>query len=540
MQRINSAILVTLSVMALVLLLGGMALIHSQTASPPQEAETAPPLPLMLAHTGDAPRLERPVVAFDHDGHTKALNQVKKKDCAVCHILEEKDPRLSSDKMLQVFAFPKTPYERRDKSAIMLAYHDVCVTCHKEKASEGVKSGPRIGMCGLCHVKTEHAPEVSWRWSPIFDYARHAKHVEANQKKCEICHHVYDKEQRKLIYKKDTENTCRACHGSQDTKDAISMKKAAHAQCISCHMKLAEEKKKTGPFVCKGCHGEHKEMKPDELIKLPRLVRGQKDYLDISLKDPKTATMKAVPFNHKDHEARGQFCNACHHNSLEKCSNCHTRAGDMKKGGGVTFERAFHNPDSNRSCVGCHETAKKQSQCAGCHSLMPTKTMPKSACLVCHRGPSDGKPVEYPPMSLVFDKEKVPDKVVMKHLEKEFKPVELPHVKIVTKLGVISNKSSLARAFHAGSEQSFCSACHHKGDLQATSKVPGCTACHSRPFDPKEPGKPGILAAYHRQCMGCHEAMNQKPLPLECIKCHPAKEERITAGLIPALSPAAE
>jgi len=494
----------------------------------------------MLAHKGDAPKLDRPEVAFDHDRHTAALNQVNKKDCALCHGLEEKDDRLSGDKTIQVFTFPKAQYPQQDRSAIMSAFHNACVSCHKEKASAGTKTGPRVGLCGLCHSKTKAVPQVSWSWSPIFNYARHAKHVDANQKKCELCHHTYDKEQRKLIYKKDTENSCRACHTSQDSKEAISMKKAAHSACISCHMKLAEEKKKSGPFLCKGCHGEHKELKPDDLVKIPRLVRGQKDFLDISLKDPKTETMKAVPFNHKGHETRGQFCNACHHHSLEKCSNCHTRAGDVKKGGGITFERAFHQPDSNRSCVGCHETAKKEAQCAGCHSVMMTKAIPKSACLVCHRGPSEGKPFDVPPLPLVFDKEKVPEKVVMKHLEKEFKPVELPHLKIVTKLGLISNKSPLARAFHAAKEESLCSSCHHNGELKATRKVPGCTACHSRPFDPKEPGKPGVLAAYHRQCMGCHQAMNQKPLPLQCDKCHPAKTGGMTAGVIPPVATATE
>ena len=298
-------------------------------------------------------------------------------------------------------------------------------------------------------------------------------------------------------------------------------------------MKLSAEKKKTGPFNCKGCHGEHKELKATEIAKIPRLLRDQKDFMDIALPDPKTGRMKVVPFNHKVHETRGQFCNSCHHNSLEKCSNCHTRAGDVEKGGGVTFERAFHKQRTKLSCVGCHDVAKKQPKCAGCHSVMMTKGMPQSSCPVCHRGPSEGKPVEVPPIPLVFDKNKVPEKVVMKQLSKEFKPADLPHLKIVTKLGKISNESSLARWFHAAREQALCSACHHNGELMASAKVPTCTACHSRPFDPKEMGKPGILAAYHRQCMGCHQAMNQKPLPLQCVKCHPLNENRITANLIP-------
>ena len=50
-------------------------------------------------------------------------------------------------------------------------------------------------------------------------------------------------------------------------------------------------------------------------------------------------------------------------------------------------------------------------------------------------------------MTLVMDKEKVPEKVVMKELVNEFKAVELPHQKIVKKLTEISNKSPLATFF---------------------------------------------------------------------------------------------
>jgi hypothetical protein len=81
-------------------------------------------------------------------------------------------------------------------------------------------------------------------------------------------------------------------------------------------------------------------------------------------------------------------------------------------------------------------------------------------------------------------------------------------------------------------DQTLCSGCHHRTDTAAAQakKVPACASCHSRPFEPGDLGRPGIQAAYHRQCMGCHEAVKQKPAPLECVKCHPAKEQIKTAG----------
>ncbi len=537
----------------LVLLFGVTGFVYSG-----EPAEQSPGdgvrLPLLIGHMGISEALERPEVAFDHDRHTKALKHAKKADCKVCHIVEEKDDRLV-EKKVQIFGFPKFPYNAKDRKSIRDAYHAGCGNCHSKMTAEGKKTGPDIGLCGKCHVRKPLVRKVTWGWQPIFNYDRHNRHLNvlektgiARDKTCAECHHIFDEKQKKLTYKKDTENSCRACHKAKDEKNARAMRKVAHARCIGCHLKTAEALlkrgqapktgKEVGPFECKGCHGEHKILSPEEIIKIPRLVRGQKDVMDVAVKDVKKARMKLVAFNHKAHEPRAQFCNTCHHHSLEKCSNCHTEKPDLKtkphlqKGGGVSFERAFHKSGAVQSCAGCHETAKKSRNCAGCHQWLLT-SMPKASCPVCHRGPSEGKPIKAPaPLPLVFDKEKVPEKVLIKDLENEYKPAELPHQKIVAKLTTISNKSSLALFFHSQKgEQALCEGCHHRTDPGSVKKVPKCSSCHGIRFNPKELGKPGILASYHRQCMGCHEAMGQKPKSLECVKCHAAKEpEKNTPG----------
>ncbi len=575
---IHSALLVSAGLMMLTAL-GKMEVAHPRDVESIIHSGTAP-LPIVLEHKGQSPDLERPAVAFDHDKHTAALKNGKTDDCTVCHVLKEKDSRLI-DPEVRVFKFPRASFDSADKTATMYAYHNECVSCHRKMAAEGKKTGPDIGFCGKCHVKRPAVKKVSWAWSPIFDYARHSKHVEAagkfdsadklgvaekvevvgetTRKGCEACHHLYDREQKKLIYKKDTENSCGACHKAKDEQNTRSMEKVAHSACVGCHMKLTEkvgkellqqgrselteqDKKRFGPVECKGCHGEHKDLTPDQIEKIPRLVRGQKDVMDLVLAEPAvgnpspvpTGRMKTVGYNHKAHESRTQFCNTCHHHSLEKCSNCHTLQGDAKNGGGVTYERAFHKAEAKQACVGCHQSAKEDSRCAGCHHRRLTEA-PKSSCPVCHRGPSEGKPVDAPGIPLVFDKERVPEKLAIKLLEKEFNPAEFPHRKIVSKLTTISNQSSLARVFHAaGGQEALCAGCHHKTDYAAaqTNKTPQCGSCHSRPFDPKDLGKPGILGAYHRQCIGCHQTMKQKPVALECVKCHPAKEGPQTAALI--------
>ncbi|MFC1834647.1 sulfate respiration complex hexadecaheme cytochrome HmcA [Thermodesulfobacteriota bacterium] len=589
MRRISIKVFMILTYLSFVAFLGVMVLIHSGTIAEASLEEHSA-TPIFMAVQGLSQQPERPPVPFDHDRHTTALKQDGTKGCAVCHLLKESS-RSSLHQDVKVFKFPKAAYDRTDRKALMYAYHEACVGCHKKTAADGKKSGPPIGLCGKCHVRKPKIKKVVWAWSPVFNYARHAKHVRATEKpaeadginvsgnvriigqttgkKCETCHHIYDEKRKQLIYKKDCENSCRACHKPKDEKNVRSMKKVAHAACIGCHMRLAEkvkkemveqginqltekDKRRFGPVDCKGCHEEHKTLNPDQIVKIPRLVRGQKDIMDISLvmaEKPVTgkterssstvaarARMKVVPFNHKAHEPRTQFCNTCHHHSLEKCGNCHTVADKGRKGGGVSYEAAFHRAGAKQACVGCHEAAKKQRNCSGCHQNMPN-VKPGSSCKVCHRGPSGGQSEEAAPIPLFQDKKKVPETLSIKNLEKEFKPAQFPHLKIVNKLVSISNGSSLARRFHGTKEVTLCAGCHHRSDLEtASNKVPACISCHNRAFRPDSLGRPGILGAYHRQCIGCHQAMNQKPKALECVKCHPAKEGVRTANIIPSIN----
>ena len=64
-----------------------------------------------------------------------------------------------------------------------------------------------------------------------------------------------------------------------------------------------------------------------------------------------------------------------------------------------------------------------------------------------------------------------------------------------------------------------CAECHHMrpADPEAKETV-SCAACHRDAFDAKALGRPGLKAAYHQQCMGCHEERNQGPVG--CTDCH--------------------
>ncbi len=556
-----------------VLVLSGSGLVHSD-ALKTAHSDVTQGLVLMIDHLGNSKQLQRPPVAFNHDQHTRALDSRTRQDCATCHLI--KDPTgVGKDQKPDSFLFPKQDFDRTDSSQIMNAYHNACASCHKTMSKEGKKTGPKIGLCGKCHVRKSQVQKANWDRSPIFNYVEHAKHLEKvsqnpkvrnyniagqieivgelrdPQSNCHLCHHSYDEKKKKLYYSKDTENSCGSCHKSRDEKNIRSLRNVVHTACVGCHTEANKNsvkeavpatltsvpgsKKDLAPVECVGCHKTHKPLTPEEIARTPRLVRGQKDFMpltygdkEVGAKTPTTKSrMKSVYFNHKSHEPRAQFCSSCHHYSLEACKNCHTMAGDPKKGGGVSYERAFHMATSKLACVGCHQGVTSSAKCAGCHQSMPDTGLKQSTCAVCHTGQQEGKPAEAPDLPVTFDKEKVPDKILINTIEKEFKPAEFPHGKIVANLSGISNKSPLAKAFHAQKgENAICAGCHHHTEQAAAQsrKVPACASCHTRSFDPSNLGRPGILAAYHRQCMGCHEAMNQKPLSLECAKCHQPKE----------------
>jgi DnaJ-class molecular chaperone len=117
--------------------------------------------------------------------------------------------------------------------------------------------------------------------------------------------------------------------------------------------------------------------------------------------------------------------------------------------------------------------------------------------------------------------EDIPETVTIKTLTKEYEPVKLPHRKIVNTLFNNIKNNNLANYFHH-EKGTICQGCHHNSP--AAKKPPGCASCHGRPFNEKDPFKPGLMAAYHRQCMECHKAMDiQKPVATDCTACHQKK-----------------
>jgi len=470
--------------------------------------------------------LQRPAVVFYHEKHSAAVEK-KSKDCTVCHLSE--NDGLSLKYMRQKDEAPE---------AVMNIYHSNCIACHKETAAAGDKSGPV--ECGECH---KEKIELSSTWKSMgFDHSLHYRHSKAQEEKCDVCHHAYNKTTKKLFYDKGKEGTCRYCHKEKTEENRIAGQFAAHMACIDCHRKTQAQNKTAGPVTCSGCHDPAEQELIEKVDRVPRMKRNQPDVVLLTAvgkaqKNPNLIRMNPVPFDHRAHEKYGNSCRACHHADLNACVSCHSLTGS-KESENVKLEQAMHQLGAESSCMGCHSQAQTDTRCAGCHSSVPKNRMQNpNDCGTCHvpgpaggtagSGKSDDTVIaaallkSRTPVADTYAEEDIPEKVVIKSLAYEYEPVELPHRKIIYTLLNNIKDNKLASYFHR-ENGTICQGCHHNSPT--AKKPPSCSSCHGIPFDENNILRPGLKGAYHRQCMECHDAMGiEKPVATDCTGCHRKK-----------------
>lgn len=466
-------------------------------------------------------------VKFFHAKH----NQSVEGKCEQCHV---------RDKETLVFKFKRT-----DQPPTKELYHENCVSCHIEKKAAGKESGPLAAECRTCHTDTVKPSETEWK-KISFNKSLHYIHVSSEsivsaQKdqtdNCSACHHNANEKSRQIYYTKGEESACVYCHKEADKEGVRSMRAAAHDACVVCHEKMKVKNIKAGPVECGGCHDAAQQAKIEQVKDVPRIKRNQPDVSFmtglVSSSDNPKYLMNPVAFNHLNHENRTESCTSCHHETLKKCSDCHTPTGDTK-GGFVNLEKAMHAVQSGQSCVGCHNKETKASDCAGCHGLMPSANLKDASCEVCHNVSdnkviADTKAQQALAQSIVanrttaygtIDMDKIPEKVMISVLADEYKPSEFPHRKVVLAIAKRAEKSELAKAFHKD-QQALCMGCHHNSPR--SMDPPKCASCHGKTADAVG-GKPSLKAAYHGQCIRCHQEMDVKDVAAtDCIKCHAKK-----------------
>ncbi len=531
-------------------LLGPVVFAGLQAQGAKQEASPAQPRPDIISIDAAAQftSLQLPPVTFLHDEHTAALES-EGKDCETCHRIVDGEMAL---------LFQRT--ENRSAEQLQKVYHNNCLGCHTEMSSRGKSSGPLDGSCRDCHNKQAEA--VSSRQPFGMDKVLHYRHVAAKEitfpageDNCGRCHHRYNEQQDKLYYESGEEETCRYCHLESPQKDVSSLRRAMHGQCVDCHRQKSEQGKDSGPETCAGCHSQKAQQAvaeknaelQQEMGGIPRLERGQPDASLVSApqEDPASSkpTMEPVPFAHKSHEQYADNCRVCHHASLDRCTECHTVPGS-KEGDFVQLAEAMHHPESRQSCEGCHAGKTRQAECAGCHSFMqrPRITQADAGCRQCHLSPARSpEPETVAGMdrsqeqeaaqaylqqrdlsAATYSLQDIPDKVSIDRLEEEYNPVSMPHRRIVQELLQGIKDSSLAGYFHA-QKGTLCQGCHHNSP--ASKNPPSCFSCHGKPFQEANSLKPGLKAAYHRQCMSCHQVMGiSEPKDRDCQECHAKKK----------------
>ncbi len=261
--------------------------------------------------------------------------------------------------------------------------------------------------------------------------------------------------------------------------------------------------------------------------------------------------MKPVVFNHLLHERKVENCESCHHTGdMVSCTSCHTVEG-KEEGNFITLETAMHAENiaaradgaTPASCVSCHLQNLERRDCAGCHSLLPVLPRAENYCASCHdvsasmtkeqfmqgiKGELDVAENEALAAQTVYEREQkrakplspfeIPYKVHIDALENEYEGNIFNHARHYTSLIKRIGDDNLAAAFH-NDPLTLCGACHHQSPPSVTP--PKCINCHSPSINPNTPERPSLKAAYHLQCMGCHDAMQvSRPQNTSCVTCH--------------------
>ena len=491
--------------------------------------------------------LSMPRVPFAHEKHTNLLED-RGKDCQTCHMEAEEGLVFSYERIIN----------KESPEKLKKVYHDNCIGCHSSMRRDGLSSGPRDGECRKCHTgKTEERNQPF-----VMEKALHYTHWSSEEiayrdkeQNCGACHHKYDAEKNVLYWDEGREQNCRYCHEEEMKEDARSMRTAAHDQCVRCHARKRDTaESEVGPIHCEGCHSrearEEIENAGRELLEkmgeIPRLERGQPRAAlmipeDEAREEPRESPgeMGPVPFDHRAHEGYQDTCRVCHHKSLEACGECHTLSGS-REGDFVQLSQAMHEVQSDRSCTGCHQNQMQESECAGCHQFIPREriTGRDTECNTCHL--SKNASIGYKDLAgmsrqmreekarefissrnstlKLYPEEDIPEEVTIDYLADTYEGARMPHRQIVLSLAEKVESNTMAGYFHQ-SEGTLCQGCHHNSP--ASREPPSCRSCHGKPFQERDPLKPGLQAAYHQQCMNCHQAMNiEEPADRDCTACH--------------------
>jgi hypothetical protein len=117
-----------------------------------------------------------------------------------------------------------------------------------------------------------------------------------------------------------------------------------------------------------------------------------------------------------------------------------------------------------------------------------------------------------------------PTTATLDSLSNKYGPVMFDHAKHT---GLAGNCGTCHHQ-HGNFSALPCKECHELDTAlfrnSAVNKFMACKNCHG-PYDPSNPGMPGLKTAYHQQCFQCHRGMGDVGInPKGCINmCHGLK-----------------
>lgn len=498
----------------------------------------------------------------------KAAENAFHKNCITCHEQWDDGPKAGECRQC---------HDPMGMSSILPVVYDKSLhAIHVQSAFIPAPEGADGRNCGACHHVLNPATN-KLVWAPGQEDACAACHApvevsgvislqEASHRSCVACHaglatSMADESRAKADAVKPEPGKA----GKPDKPKPEPGKAEAKHPLPKVDMTAALEGFK-GPVTCAGCHGPKAQSEFPKLKDIPRLMRGQPDAtVLLPVNNAGTAaplpgsSMDPVVFNHKAHEAATPSCRVCHHVRIDDngCSSCHTVEG-RPEGKNVTQFAAMHRLDAQSSCVGCHQKATlAKPECAGCHVLVKPVADDKTTCSVCHQPVAGLLPVAE---ALKLDKAQlqkiadqnvverankgvvkplspsdVPETVSIGILSDEYQPVTFPHRKVYAALVDGIDKNGMAAAFHT-SDVATCAACHHNVSEASLRQPPKCVTCHNDKAAPVVVGQPvSLLAAYHQQCLACHEAMQVKPVATDCSGCHALNTAKSGKSAAPAM-----
>jgi len=303
-------------------------------------------------------------VPFDHKGHAEMAEMIE--GCVTCH---HHTPRGQEHPACRTCHAISDAQADIDKPALRGAYHQQCLSCHREWINEK--------NCDICHrekvgesrsdepattptkddlLSVMHPPipepdgDVYRSRSPSITGTqvifRHQEHTRRFGLRCVDCHH---------------ERSCTRCHTKNREQEQVRTLAEHHARCIRCHKR---DMNLTGRQAgrCGRCHWYEEQPKPS----------------------PFDHASTGWPLN-RFHQ--GKSCRACHQavpfTKLDRdCDKCH---GDWEPG---RFEHAVTGQGLDEThaeidCQDCHpgrkfDPAAGGPTCSECHDegegfTFPTK-----------------------------------------------------------------------------------------------------------------------------------------------------------------------